>query len=342
MLTAKLGIAPLSTEIIEAAFRYSHSHKKELMLIASKNQLDYVKGYVNGWTTKDLRRFIEELKKRYSRSDIKLCRDHCGPGFNGKYDVRDTYRTIEEDVANGFDLIHIDFCHFREDAGEKLRASKKAIEYCLKLNSDIRLEVGDDGNSSSHGRLNSLGEVEEEVNFFNSFCGPEFYVIQTGSLVRGGRQAGLFNKGIVESIAGFMHKRGLKLKEHNADYLSKDEILLRRGLVDAMNIAPQLGTIQTQLVLDKSDEHGVNCDDFLNVIYKGKKWKKWVDKHSSVDKRLASEVAGHYHYTSDEYKKIIERLNGYENIYESIVDSIIKVIEHYEGCQEAVGQRSMA
>ncbi|MBL7072004.1 MAG: class II D-tagatose-bisphosphate aldolase, non-catalytic subunit [Candidatus Omnitrophica bacterium] len=333
MLTAKLGIAPLSTEIIEAVFRYSHSREKELMVIVSKNQVDYVRGYVNGWTTREFRKFIEKNKKAHSQSNIKLCRDHCGPGFNGKYDIEDAYRTIEEDIANGFDLIHIDFCHFKGNAREKLVASRKTIEHCLNLNSDIKLEVGSDGNSSSRNTLNSLEEVEEEISFFKTFCDPEFYVVQTGSLVRRGRQAGSFNKELVEEIASFIYREGIKLKEHNADYLSKEEILQRKDLVDAMNIAPQLGTVQTRLVLDKCLQYGVDCNDFLNIVYKGNRWKKWVDGAKSIDRILSAQIAGHYHYTSDEYIRIIDRLNKREDMHEGIIDSIMKVIDHYENCQ---------
>jgi tagatose-1,6-bisphosphate aldolase non-catalytic subunit AgaZ/GatZ len=82
-LIPKLGIGPLSSEIIEAAFIYSEERSLPLMLIASKNQIDYQGGYVNNWTTKKYSKFLETLKKKYPKSDIWVCRDHCGPGFNG-------------------------------------------------------------------------------------------------------------------------------------------------------------------------------------------------------------------------------------------------------------------
>ena len=102
----------MSSEIIEATFRYSQYHRTELMLIASKNQIDYNGGYVNSWTTDEYVEFVEEMREEYPHSNVKLCRDHCGPGFNGVYDLDDTYKTIESDVKNGFELIHIDFCYF--------------------------------------------------------------------------------------------------------------------------------------------------------------------------------------------------------------------------------------
>src|SRR3989344_8240415 len=86
-IRASLGIGPMSSEAIEATFRYSHYHRNQLMLIASKNQIDAKGGYVNGWTTKQYMDEINVLRKQYPQSDVKICRDHCGPGFNGIHDL---------------------------------------------------------------------------------------------------------------------------------------------------------------------------------------------------------------------------------------------------------------
>ena len=40
----KIGIGTLSSEAIEAEYKYSSINKKELMLIASKNQIDNKEG----------------------------------------------------------------------------------------------------------------------------------------------------------------------------------------------------------------------------------------------------------------------------------------------------------
>src|SRR3989338_5215802 len=117
MMKAKQGIGPMSPEIIEAVYRYSHFHRTELMLIASKNQIDYKKGYVNNWSTQEYAQFLKGMKEKYKNSDV--------------------YSTIETDIKNAFDLIHIDFCHFKGSKEEMFAESKKAIEYCLKLNPNI-------------------------------------------------------------------------------------------------------------------------------------------------------------------------------------------------------------
>lgn len=329
ILNAKIGIGPMSTEIIEAVFRYSNYYRVELMLIISKNQIDYAGGYVNNWTTADFKKFIEKMKDEYPYSNVKICRDHCGPGFNGNYDIGDTYKTIETDINNCFDLIHIDLCNFQGTREDILSESKKAIEYCLKLNSDILIEVGTDENIGSNYTISSLEELEKEIDFFKGFCDPEFYVVQTGSLVKEINQVGSFNKDFVKGISEIIHKKNLKLKEHNADYMSKDDIIKRQNIVDAFNIAPQLGVIQTNLVLNRCLVFGINFEKFLEKVYKGNKWKKWLYSNDHRNKFLCSLIAGHYHFASDEYNDIIYQLNRHEDINENIINTMMDTIDHY-------------
>ena len=329
-LKSNLGIGPMSSEIIESVYRYSNYYRKELMLIATKNQIDHDKGYVNNWSTIDYLKFIKLMRERYPNSSIKLCRDHCGPGFNGVYDLEDSYKTIKSDIENGFDLIHIDFCNLKADKETKLEESKEAIEYCLKLNPNIILEVGTDENTGTKYSIPNIAEIEEEISFFTKFCKPEFYVIQTGSLVKEISQIGDFNKSFIENALKILKGKDLKLKEHNADYLTKEGIMLREGFVDAMNIAPQLGVVQTQLVLNKCLIYGIKIDEFLDEVYEGEKWKKWMHNNSEDNKFLCSIIAGHYHFTSDKYKKLIEELEKREDIHETIIKTIMDVIDHYE------------
>ena len=330
MIKSNLGIGPVSSEIIEAVFRISHYQRRELMFIVSKNQIDYHSGYVNNWTTKEFMDFIKEMRKRYPNSGVKVCRDHCGPGFNGIFELEDTYKTIKADRENGFDLIHIDFCHFKGSKEEMLNESKKAIKYCLKLNPNILLEIGTDENVGTNFNIVNLEELEREIDFFKSFCNPEFYVVQTGSLVKEINQVGNFNKPFIEKVSKMLKSKGLKLKEHNADYLSKEEISMRKGLVDAMNIAPQLGVLQTIITLNKCLIYGIKFDDFLEEVYEGERWRKWMYKNNIKDKFLLYVIAGHYHFSSEKYKELINKLGKREDIKETIINELMEVINHYE------------
>jgi len=329
-IEAKLGIGPMSSETLEAVYRYSNFHRKQIMLIASKNQIDYSGGYVNKWTTKEYADQLSNLRKKYSFSDVVNCRDHCGPGFNGNHDLDDTYNTIKSDIENGFDLIHIDFCHYQGSNQERLAESKKAFEMCKSLNEKIFIEIGTDENLGDKFALSSLEEVEEEIDYFSSFTKPEFFVVQTGSLVMEINQVGSFNSDFSKEISTVINNKGIKFKEHNADYLSSSEISKRKGIVDAMNIAPQFGVLQTGLVLNKCLSYGINYNDWANVVIENKKWKKWLYKNTEENKFLCINIAGHYHFYCDEYKRIIDEINKHEDITETIIESLMEVIDHYE------------
>jgi hypothetical protein len=328
-IASNLGIGPMSLESVEAVFRYSHFHRKQLMLIASKNQVDWSGGYVNNWTTKTYMKHVREMKKSYPQADVLICRDHCGPGFNGNHNLKDVYKTIEDDIKNGFDLIHIDFCHYKGTYKDQLNESGKAIKYMFSIKPDILLEVGTDENMGSNYSVSNLDEIGKEVDFFNEFCKPDFYVVQTGSLVMEINQAGSFNKDFAKKASLLLKSRGVKMKEHNADYLTRDQIASRRGNVDAMNIAPQLGVIQTHFVLNKCLVYGIDFSDYMEVVYKGNKWRKWLKKNGPENIFLCSAIAGHYHFNSGAYKKIIDQLEEREDIRENIISVLTDLIDHY-------------
>ncbi len=71
-----------------------------------------------------------------------------------------------------------------------------------------------------------------------------------------------------------LSRHGFKLKEHNADYLDCEMIKKRKDIVDAMSIAPQLGVIQTQVVINEALIYGIDINPFLNRSYNSKAWGK--------------------------------------------------------------------
>ncbi|NCN07258.1 hypothetical protein GW933_01050 [Candidatus Falkowbacteria bacterium] len=330
----ELGFGPMSSESIEAVYRYSNYNRRRLMLIASKNQIDHSGGYVNNWTTDQYAAYISKMKELYPQAEVLVCRDHCGPGFNGNDDLSDVYKTIDADIKNNFDLIHIDFCHIKGDKDHQLSESKKVIEYCKKLNPKIKLEVGTDENLGINYSINNLDEIEKEVDYFTEFCQPDFFVVQTGTLIKEVNQVGNFNQEFITDASKILQNRNIKLKEHNADYLSEDEINKRIGIVGAMNIAPQLGVVQTMTVLNKCLIYGIDFTDYANEVYNGKKWSKWLNTNTPENKFLCIAIAGHYHFASSTYQRLIEQLNKQEDIVETIINNLTEIINHYAKTRE--------
>lgn len=325
-LLSKLGIGPMSSEIIEAVFRYSQEKKEPLMLIASKNQIDWDGGYVNNWRTDQYIEYIQQLKTQYPQAEVYICRDHCGLGFKNN-DLKDVKKTIDTDIELGFDLIHIDFCHYSNNLDKILEKSKEVIKYIKRKNPQIKIEAGTDENKGQ--RLNDLKAVEEQVKYFTNICPIEFFVCQTGSLIKEINQIGNFNYEFMQKLKAVAQKYEVKLKEHNADYLDEKQIKQRQGLVNALNVAPQYGVIQTKLTLQKCQTYGIDFSDFLEQAYQSKKWQKWLHQNTAKNKFLCSVIAGHYVFASDAYREIFERINKYEDFKEIIIEEIMKNIDLY-------------
>lgn len=320
-------LGPMSPEVIECAFKYSSDKNTPLSLIASKNQIDYNGGYVNNWTTHDYAFVIYEMKKKYPGSKISICRDHCGPGFNGSFDLQDVYNTISCDIECGFDLIHMDFCHFSQNKKEVVKETINAIEYALKLDHSIEFEIGTDEISE----VPNLKEIEKNLKIFSVYD-PKYYVVNTGSMIKDMHQVGNFNTDFMMRVNKLFNLKDydILIKEHNADYLSCEEISLRNGLVDAVNIAPQLGVIQTKTVISCAEKHGVDTHDFLNTSYESGKWSKWIYKANPNDKFSLAVMAGHYNYTSPEYISMVNKLYKLVDLNQLIESEIYKIIDHYE------------
>jgi hypothetical protein len=325
-INSKLAIGPMSTEIIQAVFEFSNANCKQMMLIASKNQIDHSGGYVNGWNTRQYSDFINHLKIEYPNSDVVVCRDHCGPGFNGSYLLEDTYRTVEADVEAGFDLIHVDLCKSKTSRDDKLKLSRNVVEYIYSISPSTKVEIGTDEIGSVDY---DIGSIEQDLDFFLQFCKPEFYVVRTGSLVKENRQVGNFEIKNVISLHESLNKRDVKLKEHNADYLNDYQIRQRKGIVDAVNIAPQLGVVQTEYCLKQCEKYNVSTDEFKNISYKSQAWKKWMIDDRD-DKEQCVLLAGHYNFSSDEYKRMIDQLVVHQPLfYDDLTKKIHEIFSLY-------------
>ena len=319
-MQAKLGVGPMSYLVNEALGAYAQLGNP-LMLIASRNQIDCDSGYV--MTTKQLARQM----KPYKSDNLWVCRDHCGPYFldsernlsiNDAIDA--TKRTIAADIEAGFDLIHIDTS--RCDQGYQV--AEQLFKFCLDLNPKIRFEFGTEENV---GVTASLAAYQADVDFASQFPGMEFVVAQTGSLTMEDRQTGTFDLELVRELVNYARDAGVKLKEHNADYLTAEQIQQRRAAgVDAVNIAPQLGVMQTALILKLAANLGISTREFTTVVLESGRWRKWMLGDLDTIKVL---VAGHYCFHTDEYRRLEEHIGLYVNIERTLRDHIHATLTLY-------------
>lgn len=300
----KLGVGPMSHEINDIINMYAE--KCPLLVVASRNQADYNGGYVCR---------TSDLPKPFSmRSNILLCRDHCGPYFRDtdkeltvEQAMEECKKTIDADIAAGFDLIHIDVSRIPNN---QLIYAKTLIEYTIEKDPLILIEFGSENNTGTD-LAPSSSRIDEQLDFITQYKKHiVFFVTQTGSFTKH-KQVGSFdiitNKPLVDKV----HSRGFKFKEHNADYLSSKDVLLRSEVgIDALNIAPQLGAVQTRVLMNIANGNK-EWVEFANMVYEREIWKKWIPV-GLEDKEMSVVVAGHYHFNTPEYSNLIASIDKFK------------------------------
>ena len=319
----KLGAGPMSRDIIDILGSYSQDQQYPLMIIASRNQVDYITGYVH---TTD--RLTEQVKQ-YKTDNLLLCRDHCGPYFSDLdcnltlADAMDRcFKTISADVANGFDLIHIDVSRIERN---QLEYATRLIEYTLKLNPNIMLEFGSENNTGVDLQ-SSIGRIDTQLDFLQKYKNNvKFFVTQTGSLTKE-NQSGCFDVERNTAVVNQVHQAGFLFKEHNADYFTSNDITKRiTAGVDSLNIAPQLGKVQTELLYKFAPT--LLWEKFSNYVYKQNYWQRWVQP-GVTDQHLATLVSGHYCFNSNEYANIINNIDA-DQFKHELKLAVVNLINFY-------------
>jgi len=326
----KLGVGPMSPEIVDACLKYSHTHDYPLMFIASRNQVDFDGGYA--FSTHRLTNFIKS-HKYYNKDRIKICRDHCGPHFSDKDKKIDEYQllarcknTITQDIDNGFDLIHIDVS--RVETGTQSFIAASLIETALKRDKNIALEFGSEDNTGTNLK-DTLTTVDGQIQFAKQYENIVFLVNQTGSLTKH-TQVGIFNDELSRQIAEKIHRSGFLFKEHNADYLNLQQVKLRKQAgIDAINIAPQLGYTHSYVLNKLSYNYKYELDQFKEYVLEKNYWKKWVTD-SVNDDEIKFLVSAHYFFNS-EYARIITDIIAHKKIpfTDMLYDEVSIVLDQY-------------
>jgi len=301
----KLGAGPMSQDIIDILGAYSRDQAYPLMIIASRNQVDYINGYVC-----NTHRLAEQVKQ-YKTDNLLLCRDHCGPYFKDtdrhlalEDAMTQCLKTISADIASGFDLIHIDVSRIEAN---QLDYATRLIEYTLNLNPNIMLEFGSEDNTGIDLH-SSIGRIDSQLAFLQDYKdNVKFFVTQTGSLTKE-NQSGCFDVVSNSNIVKQVHDAGFLFKEHNADYFVSTDIEKRiKAGVDSLNIAPQLGKVQTEILYKFAPK--LLWEEFSNHVYKQNFWQRWVQP-GVTDKQLATVVSGHYCFNSIEYTNILNNIDA--------------------------------
>lgn len=299
MIFPKYYIGPMSKNVVDCVIK--HSQKHPIGLIPSRRQVDYCGGYVNNWDTNSFSNYLNNKK-------VLLCRDHGGPKQG--LDLDDGMQSFLSDCEN-LNLIHVD--PFK-DSTSIYEAAEKTITYikfCFSKNPNIFYEVGTE---------EAIFKYEPEhlslfLTYLKVFLSEEefaqikYAVVQSGTRLDLSTRTntGNFNNGRLLNFIEVVKNFGLMSKEHNGDYLIDSfdvETRYASGL-DAINIAPEFGQIESEFYLEQTK--GSSLFDILyEICYTSGKWKKWIPDESRVSKEQIIITCGHYILSEQQFEEKIK------------------------------------
>lgn len=330
-------VGPMSRNCVVAAVRYAAAIRRPIPLIASRRQIDAAEfggGYVERWTTGDFARFVRSI----GGSQTVLCRDHGGPwqgageeGLDAAGAMDRAKASIEEDIAQGFGVIHLD-----PSVGEESRDERETLEMLFelyafsvetaqRLGRSVEFEIGTEQQSGVvAGPTELIGLLKEVTRFCRSggYQHPLFCVVQTGTLVRETRNVGLTegrtNEEVdqnyavstmernVRALSDVAYINGVHIKEHNGDYLSDGSMATRaQWEIGGVNIAPEFGVTETRALLSLCTELGLGKvrDEMIRIAFESRKWIKWMRRDSTAGDVEKAVIAGHYSFADPAFQE---------------------------------------
>ena len=320
LIKSKLCLGPMSKNIVDAIIEYSNENNLDITLIPSRRQIEYNGGYVNNWTTETFTKYIK------SKSNlITIQRDHGGPGQGLNDD--DGYESLKYDCKY-FDSIHIDPWKKYTKFEDGVKWTVDLLNFCYNINPDLYFEVGTEESirKFSQTDLENLlkdlkSNLKEEIYDKILFC-----VIQSGTSLKNGINTGIYDETKLKDMNFLIKKYNKYSKEHNGDYMDKNIMLNRfNNNLEALNIAPELGYIETTIILNdlKNNKLYDKIELFFKICLESGKWKKWVneDFNPYENKEKLIEICGHYVFSHPEFKNI-------KNIKDKDIINLIKLNIH--------------
>lgn len=317
-MTPKIFLGPMTLHVVEAI--------KELDLpiglIPSRRQVEYSRGYT-GLTT-------EELYNSVHGSNILLCRDHAGPGQGAVDD--DGLTSLQEDLKY-MDIVHIDPWKKASSLQDGIDQTIRLIEYCLDINPTQKFEIGTEQAIYEYSPEDlEIILLHLSSSLQEKFANIKYACVQsgTGLDLPGRKNIRNFNSNKLKAFIDVCNKYGVKSKEHNGDYLVDTFGIATRfelGL-DAINIAPELGQLETECYLYLIGDDRELFDKFYNICYESRKWEKWITRE--VTKHELILTAGHYIIGTPEFEteikdKLSDPSNTSRYIKDRLKDLIVKM-----------------
>ena len=294
MEDVKLYIGPMSKNVVDSIIEFTEETGNKIGFIPSRRQVEYNGGYVNNWTTAEFSKYVN------GRAPIE--RDHGGAGQG--YEEDDGQQSFKVD-AKYFDIIHIDPWKKYADIEDGINETINNMRMVYKINPKVLFEIGTEEaiRKFTPDELNTLIKACNEFDFFENI---KYAVVQSGVGIDLSKRinTGKYDEGRLGEFIDVCRHWSILSKEHNGDYLTNKEIKDKFSIgLDALNIAPEFGQIETLCYLQHFNAIGNGIDDYYRICYKSRRWEKWVsDDFSPEDnKEKLIRICGHYVLSNKEF-----------------------------------------
>lgn len=322
----RFGIGVMSKNVVDACIDFAHSRDRCLFLIPSRRQVEWDGGYANGWTTERLADYVRS--KIGSR--ILLMRDHAGPKQGDKQD--NGFESLRHDCMH-FNLIHLDPWKMAYGLRHGWSQTKRMIEYCYTYNPQIRYEIGTEQSIFPYG----AAELDDFISYLQDWLSPNmfdqvvFAVIQSGTALKGNENIGVYDPKRLADMVTACAQHGLVTKAHNGDYLPQTLIddMFDLG-VNAINIAPEFGQIETQTYLTAIGDDQNLLDIFYRICHASGRWVKWLDADKPINQIELINVCGHYVISNPDFIQLVKSQlrSGIDNLVQA---NLIRKLDQLHG-----------
>jgi hypothetical protein len=309
-------IGPMSKNVVDTIIEFCNETGNKIALIPSRRQVEWNGGYVNNWITKDFSDYVNRKS-----NNITLQRDHSGPG-QGQYEDSGFLSLIHD--CKYLNLIHIDPWKKYPSFNEGLEWTIEMIEACNTLNPNLKYEVG----TEEAIRRFEAYELADLMHQLQHRLSPKIYkqikylVIQSGTSLKGTNQTGHYDSERLEEMINVCKQFNVLSKEHNGDYIPIPVIHEKFNLgLNAINIAPEFGLIETQTYLDEIKNLEL-FETYFQICYDSKKWVKWVnsDFDPYLNKEELIKICGHYVLSDPKF--LLEIKSQFLNIDQKVKNNI--------------------
>jgi hypothetical protein len=313
----------MSKNVVDCVIK--HSQKYSVGLIPSRRQVDFFGGYVNSWNTKSFSEYVHSFNP-----DILICRDHGGP-FQGQ-EEDDGLISFKSD-SQYFNLVHIDPFKKSKSILDAAQQTASTIRQLFFFNPNLMYEVGTEEAIFKY----QPNELDVFLNYLkqnlslDEFLKIKYAVVQSGTRLDLSTRTniGNFNVSRLKKFIQVTKNYGLMSKEHNGDYLTDSfdvEIRFDVGL-DAINIAPEYGQIESEFYLELCKEDPTLFETLYQMCYNSGKWKKWISDINKVSKDQLIITCCHYILSEDNFiKNIKSNFKNSDNQIQKRINSQLKLL----------------